>query len=91
MDTIQKQLDDLKKEIELLKTRRVSQADILPDSVKMRAIAEGVRYLRDGVTANKPTRGEVPMQGAAVYYDRTTKKLYIWNNDNNAWDMVQLS
>lgn len=91
IETLEDKIKKLEQEVEKLKTRRTSQADYIPDSVKMRTIGEGVRYLRDGITANKPTEGEVPMQGAAVYYDRTAKKLYIWNNDNDEWDEVQFS
>ena len=86
-----KQLEKLQKEVNLLKVRRVGQTEILVDAVKMRHIGEGVRFIRDGITADIPVSAEVPMQGAAIYYDRTAKKLYIWNNDNDEWDEVALS
>ncbi len=63
----------------------------MPDVVKMRHIGEGVRYIRGGVTAGKPTSGEEPSQGYAVYFDETTNKLYIWNRSSNAWKSATLT
>jgi hypothetical protein len=91
MDDTQKKLKELEDRISKLEGRRIIQADILPDVVKMRHIGEGVRYIRGGVTAGKPTSGEEPMQGNAVYFDETTNTLYIWNTVSNAWKLIPLT
>ena len=84
-------LKELEERIAKLETKRVLQQDILPDVVKMRHIGEGVRFIRGGITADKPTAGEEPMQGNAVFYDETAEKLYIWNRTSGAWVSVSLS
>lgn len=72
-------------------SKRVTQEDIENDAVKMRHVAEGVRFVRDGTTAKKPTAGEVPLQGAAMYFDYETNKLWIWNRSSKAWKSIQLT
>ena len=76
-----KQVEDRLKKLEdtvrFLTEKRIAQVDILPDSVKMRHVGEGVRFIRGGATASKPTKGEGVMQGYAIYFDTTAKKLYI--------------
>lgn len=86
-----KEIQELKKRVEQLEQKRVYKQDIAADAVKMRHIAEGVRYVRDGVTADKPTEGEEPLQGAAMFFDYTTNTLYVWNRSANAWKSVLLS
>ena len=87
-----KQVEDRLKKLEdtvrFLTEKRIAQVDILPDSVKMRHVGEGVRFIRGGATASKPTKGEGVMQGYAIYFDTTAKKLYIWNSDATtpAWN-----
>lgn len=54
----------------------IGQFDILPDQVKSRHISEGVRYLRSGLDASKPTSGE---KIGAVYFSYDTDTLYVWN------------
>lgn len=90
-DDLKKRIEKLESEVEKLKTRRISQADVIPDSIKERHVGEGVRFIRTGVTADLPTAGEEPMQGAAIFYDQTTKKLYIWNRTNQAWEYEEFS
>ena len=75
----------LLKRIEQLEQRRIYQRDIAPNEVKQSHVGEGVRYIRDGVTADKPTEGEEPLQGAAIFFDYDTNTLYVWNRRTNAW------
>lgn len=84
-------LEKLDKKIQQLENKRINQMDITPDSVKMRSIGEGVRYIRDGIDTSKPTVGEKPLQGAAVYFDYTNNKLWIWNRKTNLWKSVILT
>jgi hypothetical protein len=90
-DKLNLRIRELEERLAKLETRRILQQDIINDVVKMRHIGEGVRYIRGGVTADKPTAGEKPMQGNAVYYDETAKVLYIWNNSDDGWDEVSLT
>jgi hypothetical protein len=83
--------DEIEREIKLLKSKRITQVDIVPGAVKMRAISEGVPFVRSGATADLPTEGESTMQGAAIYFDETTNKLYIWNKTDSLWKEIQLS
>lgn len=59
---------------------QLKQSDVRPDMIKQRHIGEGVRYIRAGATALKPTSGE---RVGAVFFDTTTNKLYIWTG--SAW------
>lgn len=68
-----------------------SQIQLPPDTVKMRHVGEGVRYVRDGDTAGKPAAGEIPLQGAAMYFDYQTNMLWIWNRSSKTWKSVQLT
>ena len=56
------------------------QFDLLPDSVKERHVGEGVRFIRAGTVANRPT---TPEKDGAVYYATDENKLYI--GDTDAW------
>lgn len=56
--------------------RLVSQFDILPDQIKARHVAEGVRFIRAGLAANRPTTAE---KDGAVYFSTDTDTLNIWN------------
>jgi hypothetical protein len=91
MDDTQKKLKELEERIKTLETRRLLQQDYTNDSVKMRTIGEGVRYIRGGVTADKPTSGEEPMQGNAIFFDETASKLYIWNRTTNLWKSATIA
>lgn len=66
-------------------TRRVHQEDVVPDAIKMRHIGEGTRFLRDGVTADLPEEGEIPLQGAACFFDHEDREFYIWSRTANDW------
>ena len=86
---IQQQLDELKKEVSELKSRRIRQEMILPGAVKQRHIGEGTRYIRSGLAADRPTSGEEPLQGSAFYFATDTGVLSGW--DGSAWLDVTLS
>lgn len=64
----------------------LKQSDIRPDIIKQRHVGEGVRFIRAGATALKPTSGE---KAGAVFFDTTTFKLYIWTG--SAWKEEELS
>lgn len=79
-----------KNEIERLIEEKIKkvmgQIDYLPDSVKQRHVGEGVRYLRAGTAANRPTSGE---KAGATYFETDTNKLKIWNG--TAWVEEELT
>lgn len=82
MDIFQKQLDDLKQ-------RRVSQADILPQAVKTRHLGEGAPYILSGLSADRPTSGSLVTQGASFWWSTDTHVLSIW--DGIIWRTVTLT
>ena len=57
----------------------IGQFDILPDMVKQRHVGEGVRFIRSGTAANRPTSGE---KAGAVYFSTDSDTLNIWNGVN---------
>ena len=69
-----------KQEIERLIEEKVkktiSQYSAFPDSIKQRHVGEGVRYIRAGTAANRPTSGE---KAGAVWFSSDTDTLNIWN------------
>lgn len=81
--SLEDKIKKLEKEIESLKDKRVHQSDLTPDVVKMRHVGEGVRFIRSGLAADRPTNGEEPLQGAAVYFATDSGVLSIWDGD--AW------
>jgi hypothetical protein len=89
MDNIENRLKKLEQEIEDLKHRRIKQEMILPDAVKQRHIGEGVRFIRSGLYANRPTSGESTASGSALYFATDNGKLSIW--DSTQWLEVTLS
>jgi len=60
--------------------RRIHQMDIASDAVKQRHVGEGVRFIRAGLVASRPT---TPEKDGAVYYATDEDKLYI--GDGGAW------
>ena len=60
--------------------RSITQVDFLPDVVKSRHIGDGVRFIRAGLVASRPT---TPEKDGAVYYATDENKLYI--GDTGAW------
>lgn len=80
---LQKQIDELKKEVEALKTRRITQEMILPNVIKTRMVGEGVRFIRSGLAADRPTEGEGTASGSAMYFATDSGLLSIW--DGSSW------
>lgn len=78
---MEKQLEELIKRVEQLEQRRIYQSDISNDAIKMRHIGESVRYIRSGVAASRPTSGEEPLQGSAIYFSTDTNILSVWDGD----------
>lgn len=90
INDLQKQVDELKKELDGLQQKRVFQQDITPQAVKNRHQGEANSYIYGGKTANKPTSGFVVNTNSySVYFDYQTNKLYIWNG--NTWISTTLS
>ena len=84
-----KKVDDLEKEINLLKQKRIGQGDILNDQVKQRAMGEGNRFIRSGLAADRPAVGEpVNSNSSAHYFATDTATLSIW--DGTQWVSVGL-
>lgn len=80
---VEQRVKKLEDEVVLIQQRRTGQQMVIPDAIKMRHVGEGVRYLRSGLAANRPTSGEEPLQGSAVYFATDTNVLSIW--DGNSW------
>jgi hypothetical protein len=82
-----KQLEDkfstLKDRVDFLDDKRVLQADITPNAVKMRHIGEGVRFIRSGISTKRPTDGETCLQGQPLFWATDTGVLSIW--DGTQW------
>lgn len=78
MDDLQKQVDELKKEIQLLKARRLTQDMYIPSSVKNRHLGEPNSYIRSGLSANLPP-GNIVTLGSIVYFETDTGRLKIWD------------
>lgn len=91
IESLLKEIKKLQERVNLLEQKRVYRQDIAPDAVLMRHVGEGVRFIRDGTTADLPTEGEEPSQGAAVYFDYETNIFYVWNRDTGAYKSVTLS
>jgi len=89
--TVDDRLKKLEDNVRFLMEKRIGQVDILPDAIKMRHVGEGIRFIRGG--KSKPTKGEGTMQGYALFYDTTAKKLYIWNSDATtpAWQYASFT
>lgn len=85
MEEIKRQIEELAKKIKVLEEKRIYQRDIAPEGVKMRHVGEGVRFIRSGLAADRPTEGEVPLQGTAIFLATDTNVMSIWDNTNGAW------
>jgi len=62
------------------RNRVISQSSIFPDTIKQRHVGEGVRFIRAGLAASRPTSGE---KAGAIYFATDTNVLSIWNG--TAW------
>ena len=81
----------LERQIEELRRERITQARILPDVIKQRAMGEGIRFIRGGASGDKPTLGEEPPFSSAIYFDETNNKLWVWNTTSSSWVSTTLS
>ena len=72
--------EDTKQEIKRLIQEElqgvIGQFDVLPDMVKQRHVGEGIRFIRSGTAANRPTSGE---KAGAVWFATNTDVLSVWN------------
>lgn len=78
---MEKQLADLIKRVEYLEQKRIYSRDIMPNAIKQRSV-DGLIIFR-GITSEKPSDGSTEFQ---CFYDETTKRLYVWNTVNEAWE-----
>ena len=88
MEDLKKLLEELKKEIEALKYRRMFQQDYMPQSVKMSTMGEPNAYIRSGLAVDKPDGAEVT-NGTSLYFETDTFKLKIYTG--SAWKEIQLT
>ena len=58
----------------------IFQVTLSPDVVKQRHMGEGIRFVRAGLVADKPT---TPERDGSVYYATDENKLYI--GDSGSW------
>jgi hypothetical protein len=58
----------------------IGQFNIFPDQIKSRHIGEGIRFIRSGLAASRPTSGE---KAGAVWFSTDSDTLNIWNG--TAW------
>jgi len=82
---LQQQITELRREVENLKSRRITQVEILPDVVKMRHVGEGVRFIQTGLASKRPTTPAKPPNSAMLWFATDTGVLSIWNISTNAW------
>ena len=87
-ELIAKALQDLQEQVDLLRNKRIRQMDIIPDSIKTRAMGEANRYVVTGLEADLP-EGYTVTGSTLMYFASDTNKLYIWNG--LAWKSVTLS
>lgn len=83
-----KEIEDLKKEVQALKERRIIQSMILPDVVKMRHMGEANRYIWAGLESELPPGGSVT-NSVIAYFCTDSFKLKIWTG--TAYKSVTLS
>ena len=87
-EIITKAIRNLQEQIDLLRNKRIRQMDIIPDSIKTRAMGEANRYVVMGLEADLPA-GYTVTGSSLMYFALDTNKLYIWNG--TAWKSVTLS
>lgn len=82
IESLERQLGDLK---------RISQEAIRPDTIKMRHIGEGVRYVQTGLAADRPETPAEPPNSCMIYFAYDANVLSVWNTSTNAWKTTTLS
>lgn len=88
-EDIQKQIKDLQSQIDVLRTKRIREIDVLAGAIKSKHISEGPKWVRGGVDTDKPTTGEDSDNGYATYLDTTAGK--IWFYYGGAWHFASLT
>lgn len=69
----------------------ITQQLIAPGAVKARHIGEGVKMIRSGVAAGKPSKPEIATASTSIYFDTTNNKLWVWNNVSKLWKSTTLT
>ena len=82
-------LKKLEDRLDQLENRRIFQQMIVPDAIKMRHMGEANRFVRSGLSADRPTVGETGTDSSACYFATDTDTLYIYNG--TAWVGTTLS
>jgi len=85
-EKLQKQINELKREVERLRQRRIYQRDVVFGEIKQVHI-DGIIVFR-GLAADRPTDGTTEVQ---AYFAEDTSTLSIWNTVNEAWEGEVLS
>ena len=78
-------MEELKKEVDALKQKRVGQTDYLPDSIKGKHVGGGVRYIQTGLAANRPTTPAEPPNSCMIWFSYDSNVLSVWNISSNSW------
>jgi acetylglutamate kinase len=84
---VEAMIKDLQDQVDYLMHRRVTQADVLPDSIKQRALGEANRYILTGLEIDLPT-GQLFGSSTSAFFAFDTNKLFIWNG--TTWMSIQL-
>lgn len=71
------EIKKIQKQIDELKTRRVSQSSVEPGAIKQRHLGESNQYIWAGLEADLPTGAQVTSSTVA-YFCTDTFKLKIW-------------
>jgi len=81
------------KPLKLQKKERSRLANIVADSVKTRHIGDGIRFIRSGLAANRPVRGEKPEQSSSTawYFAYDTNVLSVYNPVSESWVTFQFA
>lgn len=85
-DSIKKLTDtveELKKEVNVLKQKRTGQADYIPQSIKNRHMGQANSYIYAGLAADLPAEGTLLDMSTSVYFALDTFTLYCWTG--TAW------
>jgi len=83
---IEKRIKELERQIKEFRFSNIHQQNIASDSVKSRHVGEGVRYLRAGTAADRPSSGE---KAGAIWFSTDSFVLSIYTG--SAWKTVTLS
>lgn len=78
-----KRLDELQKQVDYLLQKRITQVDVVPGSIKQRAMGEANLWVNAGLAADLPSEGLPTAEGTSIYFETDTGVLNIWNG--TAW------